>query len=67
MGCQHRRTGRGLYWFSKKPSFIYFLQNAAGRRRWPCTPDRTGLLVRSFTAKGGDLMAELRATVASIS
>jgi phosphorylated CTD-interacting factor 1 len=66
-GCQHRRTGAGLYWKSKKASFVYFLQNSAGQNTWPCEPRRTDRLLRSFTAKGGDLMAELRATVTSIS
>ena len=38
MGLQHRRTGGGeRYWLPERESCIYFLQNDAGAREWPCT------------------------------
>ena len=44
----HDFDARGVRWISKCPIQVLWLQNAAGRRRWPPTPARVAAVVDGF-------------------
>lgn len=44
----HDFDARGVRWISKCPIQVLWLQNRAGRRRWPPTPARVAAVVDGF-------------------